>query len=56
MHDLRRGFATRCYYKGIPLRSIQTWMGHATETQTQAYIIQDKISITDAFKIDKLNT
>ena len=56
MHDLRRGFATRCYYKGIPLRSIQTWMVHATETQTQAYIIQDKISITDAFEIDKLNT
>lgn len=28
-HDFRVDFCTRCYYAGIPLKTLQTWMGHS---------------------------
>ena len=27
-HDFRVDFCTRCYYAGIPLKTLQNWMGH----------------------------
>lgn len=55
MHDLRRGFATRCYFRGIPIKTIQKWMGHASETQTWAYIVLDRIDNVDALEFAKLD-
>ncbi|MDO4484724.1 MAG: site-specific integrase [Clostridia bacterium] len=28
-HDFRVDFCTRCYYAGIPLKTLQSWMGHS---------------------------
>ena len=28
-HDFRVDFCTRCYYAGIPLKTLQNWMGHS---------------------------
>jgi hypothetical protein len=28
-HDLRHTFGTRCAAAGVPLRTLQAWMGHA---------------------------
>ena len=28
-HDFRVDFCTRCYYARIPLKTLQTWMGHS---------------------------
>ena len=28
-HDFRVDFCTRCYYTGIPLKTLQTWMGYS---------------------------
>jgi integrase len=36
-HDLRHTFGTRCAAAGIPLRTIQEWMGHADLKTTQIY-------------------
>lgn len=30
LHDLRHTFATRCQESGVPLRVIQSWLGHST--------------------------
>ena len=29
-HDFRVDFCTRCYYARIPIKTLQSWMGHAT--------------------------
>ena len=29
-HDFRVDFCTRCYYAGIPIKTLQRWMGHAS--------------------------
>lgn len=29
-HDFRVDFCTRCYYAGIPMKTLQYWMGHAS--------------------------
>jgi integrase len=37
-HDLRHHFGTRCAARGIDLRRIQAWMGHANIQTTQRYL------------------
>ncbi len=37
-HDLRRTFATECYRSGIPLTTIQDWLGHKSAKVTQSYL------------------
>ena len=36
-HDLRHTFATRMAAAGVPLRTIQEWLGHADSKTTQIY-------------------
>ena len=36
-HELRHTFGTRMASKGVPLRTIQHWMGHADAKTTQVY-------------------
>ncbi len=38
MHDLRHCFGTTCAAKGIDLRRIQAWMGHANIETTMRYL------------------
>ena len=28
-HDFRVDFCTRAYYAGVPIKTLQSWMGHA---------------------------
>jgi integrase len=37
-HDLRHTFGTQCAAKGIDLRRIQAWMGHADIQTTMRYL------------------
>jgi len=37
-HDLRHTFGTQCAAKGIDLRRIQAWMGHANIATTMRYL------------------
>lgn len=54
-HDLRHTFGTQCAAKGIDLRCIQAWMGHAnvqTPTRYLHYVPQhddDAARLTAAF-------
>jgi integrase len=36
-HELRHTFGTRMAAAGVPLRTIQHWMGHADAKTTQVY-------------------
>jgi integrase len=36
-HDLRHTFGTRMAAAGVPLRTLQEWMGHADSKTTQIY-------------------
>lgn len=36
-HDLRHTFGTRCGAAGVPLRTLQAWMGHADIKTTIVY-------------------
>jgi integrase len=36
-HELRHSFGTRMAANGVPLRTIQHWMGHADSKTTQIY-------------------
>ena len=36
-HDLRHTFGTRCASAGLPLRTLQEWMGHRDVATTQRY-------------------
>jgi integrase len=36
-HDLRHTFGTRCAAAGVPMRTLQEWMGHRDITTTQRY-------------------
>ena len=36
-HDLRHTFGTQCAAAGVPIRTIQEWMGHRDITTTQRY-------------------
>jgi integrase len=37
IHDLRHTFGTRCAAAGVPMRTLQEWMGHRDITTTQHY-------------------
>ena len=36
-HELRHTFGTRMAAAGVPLRTIQQWLGHADAKTTQVY-------------------
>jgi integrase len=36
-HDLRHSFASQLVVKGVPIRQVQEWLGHATVTMTMRY-------------------
>ena len=36
-HDLRHTFGTRMAAAGVPMRTLQEWMGHADSKTTQIY-------------------
>jgi integrase len=36
-HDLRHTFGTRCAAEGVPMRTLQEWMGHADLKTTEIY-------------------
>jgi integrase len=36
-HDLRHTFGTRMAAHGVPMRTLQEWMGHASIATTQRY-------------------
>lgn len=52
-HDFRVDFCTRAYFAGIPIKTLQTWMGHADATlimQVYAKLTQEQEE-TDAEKL-----
>lgn len=52
-HDFRVDFCTRAYFAGIPIKTLQTWMGHADTTlimQVYAKLTQEQEE-TDAEKL-----
>jgi len=36
-HDLRHTFGTQCAASGVPMRTLQEWMGHRDIQTTQRY-------------------
>ena len=53
-HDLRHTFGTHCAAQGIPMRTLQEWMGHGTLATTEIYAdyapsAQEKSMIERAF-------
>ena len=53
-HDFRVDFCTRAYYAGIPLKTLQKWMGHADETMIlRVYTkLQKQEEDADIIKLD----
>jgi len=52
-HDFRVDFCIRAYFAGIPIKTLQTWMGHADATlimQVYAKLTQEQEE-TDAEKL-----
>jgi integrase len=37
LHDLRHTFGTQCAAAGVPMRTLQEWMGHKDIQTTQRY-------------------
>jgi integrase len=59
-HDLRHTFGTRLAAKGVPLRTIQEFMGHADTKTTQIYVHYARSEheiqlVDDAFAPDESN-
>ena len=59
-HDLRHTFGTTCAAKGIDLRRIQAWMGHADVQTTMRYLHyipqhDDAARLTAAFASDTVH-
>lgn len=52
-HDFRVDFCTRCYYAGIPLKTLQSWMGHSdAQMILQIYSkLTKEQEINDAIKL-----
>lgn len=53
LHELRRRFATRLHLAGVPLRQIQSWLGHADLETTSRYLdvpIEPSASARRAFE------
>jgi len=40
-HDFRVDFCTRCYYARIPIKTLQSWMGHAS---TQMGVVLSRVN------------
>jgi integrase len=60
-HDLRHTFGTHCAARGIDLRRIQAWMGHADIQTTMRYLHyvpahDDAARLTAAFATDEVGT
>jgi integrase len=58
-HDLRHTFCTTCAAKGIDLRRIQAWMGHADIQTTMRYLHyvpqhDDAAKLTAAFTAESV--
>jgi len=59
-HDLRHTFGTQCAAKGIDLRRIQAWMGHANIATTMRYLHyvpqhDDAARLTAAFAAESVH-
>lgn len=53
-HDLRHTFGTHCAAAGVPMRTLQEWMGHAQLSTTEIYAdyapsAQEKAMVEQAF-------
>jgi integrase len=58
-HDLRHTFGTQCAARGIDLRRIQAWMGHADIQTTMRYLHyvpqhDDAARLTAAFAVESV--
>ncbi len=54
LHDLRHTFATRCIEKGIPMKYVQSWLGHSsykTTADIYSHIANEKLEQELARKI-----
>ena len=54
LHELRHTFATRCLEKGVSMKTLQLWLGHATYKQT-ADTYSHVLEAFNKSEIDKLN-
>lgn len=54
LHDLRHTFATNCIERGVDLKVVQTWLGHA-KISTTADIYTHVTQFTIAKNADKMN-
>ena len=52
-HDFRVDFCTRCYYANVPLKTLQSWMGHSdTQMVLSIYTkLSDEQKKADALKL-----
>lgn len=65
-HDLRHAFGEWCVESGIPVRTVQEWMGHASVTTTEIYLanvqlvdpkpLDDALSVMDDVLIESIET
>src|SRR5207302_10543740 len=66
LHDLRHAFGEWCVESGVPVRTVQEWMGHASVTTTEIYLanvqlvdpepLDDALSVMDDVLIATIET